>query len=197
MKIGVFGGTFDPPHAAHLALAEAALEQLELDEVMFLPAFRNPLKLRGRPASAGHRLAMVKLLTEGQPKFSVSDIEIERRGKSYAYDTMSDLVEARPAEYWFLMGGDALRTFQEWKRPDKLVRLCRLGVALRPPYHKEDLLIRLSPDIAARVDFVEMPPSDISSTDIRDRLAMRRSLVGMIPDSVLSYIQSHGLYQAE
>src|SRR3954471_14443433 len=107
MRIGILGGTFDPPHSAHLALAHKALDELRLDEVMFLPVNRNPLK-KIKMSPAKDRLEMVKLAIRDEPNFSVSDIEIARGGPSYAIDTMNELTYARPAEYWFILGSDAL-----------------------------------------------------------------------------------------
>ena len=109
MKTGVLGGTFDPPHYGHLELAKAAKAQLGLDEVMFVPANRNPLKTR-KTASAKHRLRMVELEIEDEEGLSVSDIEITRGGPSYAVDTLEELKMVRPGEYWFIVGADALET---------------------------------------------------------------------------------------
>src|ERR1041384_5745403 len=102
MKIGILGGTFDPPHNGHLAFAEAAVQTLELDEVLFIPANRNPLKPEKRQASAKDRLEMVRLMVEGKPQMAVSDIEIRRGGPSYAVETLDELHFVSPAEYWFL-----------------------------------------------------------------------------------------------
>src|ERR1700722_59500 len=108
MRIGVLGGTFDPPHLGHLALARAALRQLELDEVLFLPANRNPLKTGKGGTPAKHRLAMIDLMLKNEPTMAYSDMEITRGGPSYAVDTLNELHAVRPAEYWFLMGADSL-----------------------------------------------------------------------------------------
>ncbi|MCW5940878.1 MAG: nicotinate-nucleotide adenylyltransferase [Fimbriimonadaceae bacterium] len=194
-KIGVFGGTFDPPHVGHLALAEAALAQLGLDEVVFLPNNRNPLKQSHAPAAGRHRLEMVRLMIAGEPKFAVSDIDVTRRGPSYALDTMQDFTEVRPAEYWWLMGSDALRTFHEWRQPMRLLRLCRLGVALRPPTTVEQLEARVHPDILAKTDFISMPPNTVSSTEIRDRLSKGQTTLGTVARVVLEYVERHKLYR--
>src|SRR4051794_25149699 len=103
MKIGILGGTFDPPHTGHLSVARAALEQLELDEVLFLPASRNPLKSRKVVTPAKHRLGMVEALVRNEEKMAVSDMELTRGGISYTVDTLGELHMVQPAEYWFLM----------------------------------------------------------------------------------------------
>lgn len=193
-RIGILGGSFDPPHVAHLALAEAAIQELELDEVVLMPNRRNPLKQGKPPVPGSHRLAMLRLLIAGRPGLAVSDVEISRAGPSYTVDTLEDLQRVRPASYWFLMGSDAVKTLPQWKQPQRLVRLCRLGIALRPPQTRAEVEGQLGEfrDVA---DFFGMPPSLASSTELRLRLNEGRSTLGMIPDDVLQYIQAHELYQ--
>ena len=195
MKIGIFGGTFDPPHKGHLAFAEAALAKLELDEVLFIPANRNPLKRDKRQASARDRLEMVRLMAEENSKFAVSDIEIARGGPSYTIETLEQLQYVQPAEYWFLVGADALKGFDTWKQPEKLLRLCRLGVAVRHPENLADILSMLDVDIREKVDEIPMHPVEISATDIRIRLAKKQSVAPWLVPAVLKYIQDHRLYE--
>lgn len=194
MRIGIFGGTFDPPHKGHLAIADAAREQLELDEVLFVPTNRNPLK-QIKSSSARDRLEMVRRAISGHEAFAVSDIEIARGGPSYAYDTVSELVYIRPAEYWWILGSDALKTFEQWKQPDKLSRLCRLAVAVRPPTTLRDVQDRTSEWLLPRVDWLTLPPSDISSTDIRLRIHANKPVANLLPSGVLDYIQERKLYR--
>ena len=194
MKIGVFGGTFDPPHAGHLAFALAAREQLELDEVLWMPAQRSPQKTEPPLSSGRDRFAMVGALASGHEGFAVSDLEIVRGGQSYAVQTMAELSVARPADYWFLVGADALKNFSNWKQPDRLMRMCRLAVALRPPHTRSDVLARLNPNYESRIDFVDMPPQDASSTELRRRLESGLKPVWLDPN-VLQYIEQHGLYR--
>ncbi len=194
MRIGILGGTFDPPHAGHLALAEAAQRELSLDEVLFLPANRNPLKSDRRQTRARHRLEMVRLAIEGREGFSVSDIEIARGGLSFAVDSLKALRQARPAEYWFLLGADGLRTLPTWKRPDKLLKLCRLGVAIRPPETVEEALSRVPPAFRERVDPIPMKPVRMSSTEIREWIEDGRLPPHSVPAKVLQYIRENGLY---
>ena len=194
MRVGILGGSFDPPHTGHLALASAAQEQLELDEVLFLPANQNPLKTRRANASSKHRLAMIQRLVAGKPGLAVSDMEITRGGVSYTVDTIGELLMVQPADYWFLMGADALRALPDWKNPQRLLRLCRLGVAVRPPMTEIDVLGRVPADYKDRVDLVRMPPMDVSSTGIRERLARGQNVSPWLSPEVSRYIQENRLY---
>lgn len=195
MRIGILGGTFDPPHCGHLGLAEAAIDALELEEVLFVPAYRNPLKKGKRQASARERMEMVKLLIEDQPKMSLSDIEMARGGSSYAVDTLDQLHYVKPADYWFLLGSDAVLGIDSWKQPNRLIRLCRLGVAVRPPAVADEVLARLPDDVRKVVDIVPMPPMEVSSSDARFRLSEGRNVHGLLPPNVLKYIRDHKLYE--
>ena len=195
MRIGVLGGTFDPPHVGHMALAEAALESLKLDEILFVPANRNPLKKGRRQASPRDRLEMVRRMIEGNPKLAVSDLEIARGGHSYAVDTLDELQYVRPAEYWFILGADALKDIGTWKQPERLLRLCRLGVAYRTPERWEEVQSRMTPDLREKLDPIEMPPVPTSSTDIRGKVAVGQSVSQMVSPSVLQYIREHHLYE--
>lgn len=195
MKIGILGGTFDPPHAGHLALAHAALDQLGLEEIIFLPANRNPLKTNKAFASGKHRVGMVEALIRQDSRLAVSDMEITRGGTSYSVDTLGELHMVRPAEYWFLMGADALKGLGDWKNPQRLMRLCRLGVAIRPPMSEGDVIARIPEEYKDKVDLIRMSPMDVSSTDLRDRLKRNRSVSPSVPSDVLKYIHTHQLYK--
>ena len=196
MRIGVLGGTFDPPHNGHLALARAALESLNLDEVIFLPANRNPLKKDAKQTPAKKRLEMVRLATKDEPRFAVSDIEIQRKGLSYAVDTLQQLHMVRPGEYWFILGADALRDFKKWKQPEKLLRLARLAVAVRPPETFQDALSRIPEEFRSKIDEIAMPPIEISSTEIRERIEHARPLSQWIHPDVHQYIADNRLYRS-
>ena len=195
MRIGVFGGTFDPPHAGHMALAQAALEQLNLDEVIWMPANRNPLRKIRATASTKDRLEMIKILLKDQPEMAVSDLEILKGGPSYAVDTLTDLTYAAPGDYWFLVGADALKDLPQWKQPERLLRLCRLGVVLRPPTTAEDVARRLPPHWQSKLDIIQMKPLEVSSTEIRAWFAKGRSTAQLLDPRVLDYIRQHGLYK--
>lgn len=194
MRIGIFGGTFDPPHNGHLDIAEAARRQLELDEVLFVPSNRNPLKPT-KSASSKDRMEMVRRAVAGREGFAVSDIEIARGGPSYAYDTVSELVYMQPADYWWIMGSDSLKTFEAWKNPDKLSRLCRLAVAVRPPTNLREIQERTSEWLLPRIDWIDIPPSDASSTDIRLRVQANKPVANLLPANVLDYINERKLYR--
>jgi nicotinate-nucleotide adenylyltransferase len=197
MRIGVYGGTFDPPHMGHLRLAQAAIRELDLDELILLPAGKNPLKARPAMASARQRLEMVSLLAQDHPKMAVSDQEIGRPGPSYTVDTLAELTMARPAEYWFLIGADNVKEIARWKQPDRLLKMCRLGVALRPPMGASELMARVPEAYRSRVDVVPMESTDVSSSEVRNRLfADKQPVAGTVPPSVLQYIREKGLYRA-
>jgi len=196
MKIGILGGTFDPPHSGHLAMAQAAKEQLELDEVVFMPSNRNPLKLRRGMTAPKQRLELVRLMIKDEPGLAVSDLELTRGGPSYAVETMFELTNAQPAEYWFIMGGDSLKTIQEWKNPERLVRMCRLAVIMRPPLRENEVMLTTPPAIAEAVDIVAMPPTDVSSTDLRERVAYNRATALWLKPAVIQYIQQNKLYRS-
>ena len=196
MKIGVLGGTFDPPHVGHLELARSAIHSLGLDEVMFLPVSRNPLKPRRKGTSSRARLEMTRLLIQGEPKMSLCDIEVVRGGMSYSVETMSELSAAEPADYWFLIGADVARSLMDWKQPGRLLKICRLGVALRPPLTAGQVMARIPEDFRGRIDFIDMPASSASSSEVRDLIAARRPLGRLITEPVYAYIKEHKLYSS-
>lgn len=195
MRIGILGGTFDPPHNGHLAVARAAMKELALDEILFVPAAKNPLKDRGPRASAEDRLTMLGLLVAGDPTMGVVDVELQRGGQSYTVDTVNDLHQVRPADYWFILGADALKGLDQWKQPAKLLRMCRLAVVARPTMSGSSLAMRVDAQYRDRVDVVPMPPVDISSTEIRNRLAQGKTIAPYVPQAILAYIEEKGLYQ--
>jgi len=194
MRIGVLGGTFDPPHLGHLEFARAAIEGLQLDEVIFVPAHRNPLKkIKSTPAK--QRMEMVSLMIKAEAKMSVSDNEISRGGPSYMVETLMELQMVRPGDYWLLMGADALRGIDQWKNPEKLIKLARIGVAIRPPLKEDDILNRLRDDILQRTDVVPMKALEISATELRHRLQIRSgSVAPFLSPAVLQYIKQCHLY---
>lgn len=195
MKIGVFGGTFDPPHRGHLEFARAARESLGLDEVLFLPANRNPIK-RGKATPARDRFAMVQLMIEDEPHMAVSDLEITRGGASYMVESLQELQFAQPGDYWLLLGADAVKRLPEWKSPEKIVKLARLAIALRGRLTAEDVE-RAARPFEARVDLIPMTPLEISSTDLRDQIAGGKPQAErLIVPRVLDYIRQHRLYRS-
>lgn len=194
MKIGILGGTFDPPHLGHLWLARTARQQLALDEVYLMPAAQNPLKRFKADAAPKHRLAMVEAMVKGEEGLAVSDAELTRGGPSYAVDTLDEFQMVMPGDYWFIMGADALASVEQWKNPAKLSRLCRLAVALRPPTTETQLLARIPELFKDKVNLVHMAPTEISATEIRERASRNLSLGGYVAPPVAAYIQKHKLY---
>ncbi|MEJ5170478.1 MAG: nicotinate (nicotinamide) nucleotide adenylyltransferase [Fimbriimonadales bacterium] len=195
MKTGVLGGTFDPPHAGHLAVADAAVKHLGLDEVLFVPANRSPFKRTKPQTPARQRIEMLELLLQDRPNMAVCDIEVQRGGVSYTVETLADLTFARPGDYWLLLGSDALLGFQQWKNPEKIVRYARLGVVPRDFRSPEELLALLQRELAERVDFIPMEAVPISSTELRERAANGLSLQPWVPAELQRYIREHRLYQ--
>ncbi len=197
MRIGVFGGTFDPPHNGHLRLAEAAQKQLGLDRVLWVLTADPPHK-QGSPISpVADRLAMVEAAIAGHPGFAISRVDIDRPGPHWAVDTVRLLQAEYPgAELTYLMGGDSLRDLPTWGRPREFVACCRLGV-MRRPDDRADLaaLEPVLPGISARVDWVEAPATEISASDIRRRVRARQSIAGLVPPSVARIITARGLYR--
>ncbi|OWU66278.1 MAG: nicotinate (nicotinamide) nucleotide adenylyltransferase [Armatimonadetes bacterium Cent15-Ar3] len=195
MKIGILGGTFDPPHIGHLRLIEAAIQEFELDEVIVLPANKNPFK-KGRPgAMPQQRMEMVSLLAKHNPKIVVSDMEITRGGLSYTVDTLGELQMVYPGDYWFILGADALKGFADWKNPQRILRLCRLAVAARPPIVRDDVLLGLEDYVKAQVDIIEMPPVEASSTDLRDKVQRGIPIGSLTTPEIVDYIKKNKLYK--
>jgi nicotinate-nucleotide adenylyltransferase len=199
-KIGVLGGTFDPIHLGHLIVAEDLREKLGLSEVLFIPAGRPWLKLKEeKPVSAAeHRLAMVKLAIAANPYFKVSTLEIDRSGLSYSIDTVLELKAklGAKAEIYFIVGPDALAELPQWKEPARLLELCQVVGMSRPGYARTDLrkLEKSVPGASKRIMPVDVPQIDISSTDIRRRVAQGLSIRYLVPEAVEKYITEHKLY---
>ncbi|MCW5947000.1 MAG: nicotinate-nucleotide adenylyltransferase [Fimbriimonadales bacterium] len=191
MRLGIFGGTFDPIHIAHLRLGIEAAEVLHLDRVVFEVAKLSPLK-GSCFASDQDRLRMAELATEGEPKLSVGSTEISRPTPSYAVETIEHY-QNPGVEIWFLMGADSLLSLDKWKEPDRLLNLCRLGVAERPGYPLD--FARIEGRWHSRVDTFPMRQLDISSTEVRDRVAAGRSIRGLVADSVRHFIEERRLYR--
>ncbi|MGE3962458.1 MAG: nicotinate-nucleotide adenylyltransferase [Dehalococcoidia bacterium] len=196
-RIGMLGGTFDPPHNAHLALAEAARRTLDLDRVVFVPA-GDPWRKRDRAVTpAAARLEMVRAAVAGLPWASVSAIEVDRVGASYTADTLAALVQ--PGErWWFILGADALADMPYWREPERILALARLAVARRPDTEGPLLsgeVRRAIPGIEGLVDFVVMPQLDVSATEIRRRLAAGESTDELVPHGVREVMDRLGLYR--
>ncbi len=200
MNIGVLGGTFDPIHLGHLAIAEEARLRLNLTKVLFVIAGQPWLKTDRAITPSKHRVTMVKCAIAGNPYFELSTIEIERPGPSYTVDTMDILRREQGAEtkFFLLLGWDSLAELPKWKEPARLVQLCRLVAITRPGFSRPDVKALESsvPGITQSVVWLDIPPVDISSSDIRDRVARGLSIRSLVPDDVERYIKQHKLYQS-
>jgi len=199
MNIGVLGGTFDPIHSGHLVIAEEARLRLSLAKVLFVPAGQPWLKTGRTITSAVHRVQMVKRAIAANPYFELSAIEVDRPGPSYSVETINVLQQQLGAEarIFFLVGWDSLPELPEWKEPTKLIQLCKVVAVTRPGFSRPDLKSMESfvPGIIQSVIWLDIPPVDISSTDIRNRVAQGLSIHGLVPDEVEGYIEEHGLYR--
>ncbi len=198
-RIGVLGGTFDPIHIAHLAIAEETRTQLDLDKVIFVPAGLPPHKMDVHVSPAEHRLAMVELAVAGNPHFEVSRVDIDRFGPCYTVDTIALLREewGPDVEIYFIMGSDSLADILTWHKPDRLIRLCRIVAVGRPGYRVDmDELDRCLPGASQRILFINSPQLDVSSSDIQRRVRAGESIKYQVPEAVERYICEHGLYRS-
>ena len=207
MRLGIFGGSFDPVHVGHLGVARACQVQASLDEVWFTPVAVQPLKHAGPQASDEHRVEMLRLaiqFSESEPggppprsSWRVCTLEIERGGLSYSVDTLREIHEQLPeAALFFLVGADTLRDVARWKEPQELFRVATPLVARRPGDDDSNLaaLAALCP-ATHRPQLIDMPAIDASSSEIRRRVAAGESIDGLVPAAIARYIDEHGLYR--
>ena len=184
-RVGVFGGTFDPVHVGHLAIALSALESVPLDRVLFVPARRSPLKERDPLASVADRVTMLQAAIAGEPRFSLSRVELDRDGVSYTVDTLDAL--RSEGELFLILGSDALADLARWRAPDRIRELSTILVAARPGAPE--------PDPMHRARAFDAPRLDISSRELRARAARGMSLRYLVPDAVWEHIKQRGLYK--
>ena len=198
MDIGVLGGTFDPVHNGHLIIAEDARVKLGLERVLFVPAGEPWLKGHMNIASGAHRLEMVRLATAANPHFIVSTVDLDRAGPSYTEDTLDDLRRdlGEGVNLYFIVGVDALAEFPTWRHPERIVQMCSLVAVKRPESLDVNVepLERSMPGIANRIISLDNPLIDISSTDIRRRIAAGLPITNLVPPAVERYILEHALY---
>jgi len=196
--LGLFGGTFDPPHVGHLILADEARAQLGLDRLLWVLTSDPPHK-QGQPITPlEHRLAMVERAIAGDPGFELSRLEMDRPGPHYALDTVRLALEQNPGcQVAYLIGGDSLHDLPTWHRPADLVAACRTLGVMRRPGDGVDLaeLEKLIPGITARVRFVDAPLVDVASHEIRSRIAQGRPFRYLLPPAVYEYVRDHALYR--
>jgi nicotinate-nucleotide adenylyltransferase len=197
-RVGVIGGTFDPIHYGHLAAAEEARVKVELEKVVFVVAGVPPHKLDEEVTPVEHRLAMVDLGIQSNPYFELSRVDVDRPGPSYTVDTMSILQErfGEDTELFFVMGLDSLVELPTWHEPDRLVRLCRLVAVSRPGFDVDLAGLESEvPGLASRLEIIDMPEVDISSTDLQRRVREGLPIKYQVPEQVERYIREFQLYK--
>jgi len=189
-RIGILGGSFDPVHNGHLGIARAALRAQKLDRVLFLPAAVQPFKRNGPRASDADRLEMLRLAIAREPRFEICELELERGGVSFLFDTLVELRGLHPcAKLFFIVGMDALRDLRSWHRAEELPRLCEFLAAARPGF--------APPEDAPPHKTFPCRGREISSSDIRGRIAQKLAIGYLVPRAVAGHIRRHGLYQKE
>ena len=198
-RIGIMGGTFDPVHNGHLAIARSAAEQLELSQVLFIPAGNPHFKRNQEVTSASQRADMVALAIEDDSLFALDLCEVERKGITYTADTLEELTQRyEGARLFFIMGTDSAITLPGWKRAEDVARLCTIVVAKRPGQSTERVREALA---TSSVDFdvmyLDVPQIDVSSTQLREDVARGRDVSAMIPALVEAYISQMGLYRGD
>jgi nicotinate-nucleotide adenylyltransferase len=200
MRVGIFGGTFDPVHVGHLILAEQAREQARLDEVWFVPAPRPPQKEEQAVTRFDQRVEMLKLAVAGHPAFRIDELEKERTGPSYTVDTLSELHRRYPEHtFLLLIGGDSLADLPTWREPRRILEQAGLVVMARhgcPPVSENDLRQRLGwpADTLLPTTVVQAPTIEVASRDLRQRVAEGRSIRYFVPRAVEVYIHEKRLY---
>jgi len=200
-RIGIFGGTFDPIHLGHLILAEQCREQAGLDQVWFVPAARPPHKLDRPLTRFDQRVEMIALAIAGQPSFRIDELEKDRAGPSYTADTLSELRRLHPAcEFWLLFGADTVADLPNWYEPSRVIAQAGLVVTGRPghsipTFEQVRAMLRVPNPSELRYHPVEAPLIDISSRDLRRRVAAGTSIRYMVPRAVECYIEEKKLYR--
>lgn len=197
-RLGILGGTFDPPHYGHLLLADTARVQLRLERVLFAPAGQPPHKPEDRPLPVAQRVALVKaaLADTGEPAFCLSRVDLDRPGPHYTVDALEVLHQMYPAaQIWFLIGADSLVDLADWRNPARIVTLARLAVLPRSGAAPDlDRLSEVVPDLDQRVDWLPGPALDLSSSALRERVRQGLPLCYLVPPSVEARVREQGLY---
>jgi nicotinate-nucleotide adenylyltransferase len=196
-RIGLLGGTFNPPHLGHLVCAQDAYAELGLDRVLLVPVHTPPHKEAPGDPGPEHRVELCRLAVAGDARLAVSRAEADVPGRSYTVDTLRRLHDQCPEDHLtFIVGADMARSLPQWREPEAVLALAELGVAGRDGLSREPILSALSglPGAAGRVRFFDMPRVDVSSTLVRERVAAGRPVRYLVPDAVAEYIGAHGLY---
>ncbi|MBI4296356.1 MAG: nicotinate-nucleotide adenylyltransferase [Chloroflexi bacterium] len=201
VKIGIYGGTFDPIHNAHLTVAEEVRTRLELREVLFIPAGQPLLRPSNYVSPARHRLEMVRLAIAGKPYFKVSAMEIERPGATFTVDTLAELKagQYQQNELFVILGWDSFLQLPYWREPARIIQLCVLVVVPRPGYPPPDIkrMEANLPGLSQRVMLLQQPQMDISASEIRQRVAQGLSISYLVPPPVEKYVREHRLYLSQ
>jgi nicotinate (nicotinamide) nucleotide adenylyltransferase len=197
-RVGVYGGTFDPIHLGHLAIAEEARWFLNLDRVLFVPAAVQPFKPYQQGAAPEQRLQMVRLACHANPAFQVSTVEIERPPPSLTADTLDLLRAAEPAwRFWFVLGADAVQDLPRWSRAQAIIDTTPLAIVGRPGYAVDTAALeRALPGFRANSTFIAGPHLDISSSDLRRRIVLGRPVRYQLPEPVWNYIEHQRIYRS-
>ena len=198
-RIGLLGGTFNPPHIGHLVCAQEAWAQLGLDRVLLVPVFAPPHKEADGDPGVEVRVALCEAAVAGDERLAVSRAEADVPGRSYTVDTLNRLHDARPEDQLtFIVGGDMAASLPQWREPQAILELCTIGAAARDGLGREELLERLDtelPGAADRIRFFDMPRIDVSSTLIRRRVAAGEPVRYLVPDAVAAQIEREALYR--
>lgn len=199
VRLGIFGGTFDPVHTGHLMIGEFVRDALGLDRLLFVPAGDPPHKQHLEITAAVHRRCIVERAIAGNPAFELCPVDLDRPGPHYSTETVG-LIRAQydvaADDCYFLIGGDSLVELPSWHRPNRLIELCRLAVVHRPDYTPDlAALERQVPGLSQRLDWIEFPLIELSSSVVRNRVRAGRSVRYQTPDAVIEYIEQHKLYQ--
>jgi nicotinate-nucleotide adenylyltransferase len=199
MRTGVFGGSFDPVHNAHLAIAERAISAGKLDKLLFMPVHSQPFKLGANISEGARRMKMLRLAICGDERFDVTDIELSRGGVSYTIDSLRNIRDGgeEAGDIFFLLGADMLLMLEKWYKADEMLREFSFIAARRPGGGENDFALcaeRLRESYGARVILMDNPLTDVSSSEIRARVREGRSIEGLVPASVGKYIYENGLY---
>ncbi len=197
-KLGVLGGTFDPPHKGHLLIAQEALTQLGLSQVLFAPTHQPPHKPQNHITPIEHRVEMVRLAIAPFPRFALSRVDVDRPGPTYTVDTVHLLNQqfANQVELYFIMGMDSLANLITWFAPGALIRECKLAVFKRPGFEANlATLEKQVPGITERVVLLNSSALDIAASDLQARVSAGDSIAAFVPEMVEAYIKAHGLYR--
>lgn len=198
-RIGLFGGTFDPPHMGHIELAHTVCEHFSLDKIIFIPAGNPPHKQDVKKTDKAHRYRMVQIATEKYPQFEVSDFDVKNEKPNYSYITIDHFKKKHPdSEIFFIIGTDSLRDFPFWMKYRELAAMCRFIVVPRPGVPVSDYFKNFAPDdIMPELLFLEDFSYDLSSTSLRKKLAQGKAQDCDLPQGVLEYIAKNKLYSKE